>query len=211
MMFVLTLTLADSGTYLPNVVELTNIDIPITNINLLLHHSMSTIQCQSECASTPGCVAYTIECGDGPNCGPSTTHRYCGGESVLGANNIVPNSQSVTLVKLNGAYSPIVGVDFSGNNITSLYATMQDCISACDNNPACGMFTIAVSSYPINGDAVNVCNLKTNTNIDWVFNDGYQSYVMPKTTTSGIHSMFTCVPCPAGEFNFNTGYVGNFV
>ena len=73
------------------------------------------------------------------------------------------------------------------------------------------MFTIAVNSYPINGSSVNVCYLKTNTSIDWEFHDGYQSYVLPKTTISGIHSMFTCVPCAAGEYIYNTGYVGNFV
>ena len=176
---------------------MTNIDIPTNNI--FLHSSVTPLQCQSSCASTPGCVAYTIECSDGLNCGLSTKYPYCGGKTVLGASNIRQNSQRVTLVKLNGAYSPIVGVDFSGNNITSLSGTIQDCFSACDSNPACGMFTIAVGSYPIKASAVNLCYLKTNSNIDWLFNDGNQAYVLPKTTTSGSHSMFTCIPCPAGE------------
>ena len=197
---------ADSGTYLPDVMELTYIDIATTKKGVF-NSSVTLLQCQSDCASTPGCVAYAIKCSDGPNCGGSTIYSDCGGKPHLGASSIVPNNQSVTLVKLNGSYAPIVGVDFSGNDITSFNGAIQDCFSACDSTPSCGMITIIANSYPINGSSVSLCYLKTNTNIDWKFNDGYQSYVIPKTTTSGIHSMFTCIPCPAGETFYNTGTV----
>ena len=190
---------AYTGSYLPDVVAMPYIDFDVPNIAIYNNYTLD--QCQATCASTPGCVGFVINCSDGYQCGGSATY-LCALKSALGASNIVPKYYRVTLVKLNGQYAPIVGVDFPNNDITSINGTIQDCISACDNNPACGMFFAVVGYYyiyPISANSVNQCYLKTNTNIDWKFNDGNQSYVMPKTTISGIHSMFTCIPCAAGE------------
>ena len=190
------ITDSDSGTSLPDVVELTYIDISIPNLAVYSGYTLS--QCQSACSSTVGCEAFTINCAAGSQCGGASTYQ-CYLKSALGTSNIYASSPAVTLVDLNGQYAPIVGVDFHGNDITSLYGTTQDCIAACDSTMNCGMFTILVGSYPITATTTYPCYLKTNTSIDWSFNDGYQSYVMPTTTISGINSMFACVPCAAGE------------
>ena len=105
----------------------------------------------------------------------------------------------MALVKLNDEYVPIVGVDFYGNDIRGFSSTFQDCVSACDNTTECGVIAMIVNPFPITANSEVLCYLKPNTNIDWSFNDGNQSYVMPKTTVSGIHSMFACVPCVSGE------------
>ena len=176
-------------------VELTYIDINVPNLAVYNGYTLS--QCESACASTVGCVAFVVDCSAGSQCGGSTPYQ-CYLKSALGTSNIRATNVEVSLIRLSGRYVPLVGIDFYGDDIGSFVNTMQDCISACDSTPGCGMFS-SLFSYPLIGSSANLCYLKTNTNIDWKFNDGNQSYVIPRTTTSGMHSMFVCVPCPAGE------------
>lgn len=194
------------GTYLPGTVQLTNIDVyPASDAN---NPSIASLQqCQSTCASTPACVAFNIQCKDNVLCGgPQSAATYkCSLKTSLSAGSITVNGAVtafiLTQIPEGPYFAPISGVDFPGNNLLPLgmLGTYDQCAAACLSTTNCGMFTIS-SNLSITSSSNQTCWLKTITNTGWGYYNGYQSYVLPKSTISGIALMDRCAPCPAGTF-----------
>ena len=187
-------------------VQLTNIDIYPTS-DPSYTSSTSLKQCQSLCSSTSLCVAFNIQCNDNVLCGgPQSAASYkCSLKRFLssGSTSVNPAVTAYVLTQIpEGPYfAPISGVDFPGNNLLPLgmYGTYDQCAAACLSNVNCGMFTIN-SNSSVTSSSNQTCWLKTISNTGWSYYNGYQSYVLPKSTISGIALMGRCTPCPLGTF-----------
>ena len=197
------------GTYLPSVVQLANILIdPIYNLSAIQGYTVE--QCLSYCATTVGCIGFSIQCSDGVLCyGSESISNYtCYLKSYLGTASMVANYTAVAYVLIHFSedpiFVPIGGVDFAGNDFTpnGIRGTYDQCAEACLSLSGCGMIIIHIVST-LTGFSSETCYLKSVANIGWDFNDVFQSYVLPKTTVSGIALMNQCYPCTAGQSSFS--------
>ena len=187
------------GTYLPGVVQLEYVDINWGN-NLGSCGSGTLSQCESQCASTSGCVGFAISC-EGVGCGgPSPVYSCCYKQN-LGTSNIQANS-GIVAIFINSNYqnqqTPFIGWDFAGNDIEAFTGTYDECIQECLDTPNCGI--VEFFDYgSLTSTSTQVCNFKTISNINWRFQDGWQSYILPQTSTGGTNLDTHCLPCPQGS------------
>ena len=193
------------ATYLPDFVQLSNVDIAISNLALFSNYTLG--QCKAACANTTGCAAFAISCSDGDLCGVQRNgvdpSYQCALKGALGATDIHLYPTLTELIFTSGHMALIGGFDFFGNDLFQLTTTVGTCIKTCLQTTGCGVLMFDRTNQ-ITGTSVQMCWLKTITNFGWTFNDGWQSYALPKTTVSGSSLMTQCFPqvyvCPPGEY-----------
>ena len=184
-----------TGYYLPGFVQLTNVDIAISHLALFSNYTLD--QCKTACANTTNCAAFSISCSDGDLCGVKRNGvdptYQCALKGALGASSIVVNTNAVVLVNLNGQFVLATGYDFYGNDIFQISDTILNCLKTCLNTPGCAVI-LYTGWATITSSSIYTCYLKTINNIDWTFGDGWQTYLIPKTVSSGSSLMTHCFP-----------------
>ena len=151
---------------------------------------LSLAQCRSSCESSSGCYGFCYHSSDGACCLKNS----------LGTSNIVSALDSLSVVVNpydQNRQDPIEGWDFNGNDLLSTSGTYDECIQLCLALAGCGMVKYS-GLGSLTNTTVQPCWLKSITSIDWKFNDGFQSYLLPKSSLAGTYPMYHCLPCPAG-------------
>ena len=157
-------------------------------------------QCEQECLAHQGCLAFSIKCGAGVEC-DSLTYYDCSLKNSLSTGTVIENSNFLSVL-INPFYqnqqTPFIGWEFKGNDITGITGTYDECIQACLDTPNCGMVEVQELGSLTNSSTQN-CILETITNLGWGFQDGWQSYILPQTSTGGTNLDTHCLPCPQGS------------
>ena len=186
------------GTYLPDVVQLVNIDMELDN-TLGQYNSMTISQCSELCSLTPNCAGFSIQCSGGVSCGSDPTQTFaCSLKGKMGTSTINYNLNYLPVVLYQSQQIPIPGIDFYGNDILVASGTYDQCIQQCLNTAGCGMVEFT-GLGSLTSTSVQPCNLKTVTNLGWGVNTGWQSFILPRSTFNGGYSSYQCLPCPEGR------------
>lgn len=117
--------------------------------------------------------------------------------------NGTQRSNDTLSVLLNPYYqnqsTPFIGWDFVGNDLIAngMVGTYDECIQRCLDTANCAMVTLR-GLASLTNTSTQTCYLKTITNLGWGFRDGWQSYVLPQTSSAGANLDTHCLPCPKG-------------
>ena len=190
------------GTYLPDIVQLTGVNINVTNIAFFEGYTLN--QCEDACRNTANCSAFSINCSDGDLCGVQRNNvdpaYECALKNAIGTSNLYASNGASTLVYIDGSFVLLIDFDFVGNDLFSMSDTVTNCVTKCLQTVNCSVITFN-TQLDITTSSIQTCWLKRIGNIDWIFNGAWQSYLMPKTTVSGSTSMTQCFPalCSPGK------------
>ena len=161
------------------------------------YNSVTWSQCSALCAAKADCAGFSIQCSGGVSCGSDPTQTFaCSLKGGIGTST--PSPDSLPVVLYQSQQIPIPGIDFTGNDILVASGTYDQCIQQCLNTADCGMVEFSLLGS-LTSTSVQQCILKTVTNLNWGFNTGWQSYILPRSTFNGGYWMWHCLPCPQGR------------
>ena len=160
-------------------------------------NQQSLNNCRDRCGGTPGCLGFSFNGNSGGCCLKDS----------LGGSYVFDNDAVSLVVNPNNPshLHPIVGVVFPGNNLVAKDGwTYDQCIQLCLQTSGCGM-VLFLRLSSLTESSTQPCVLKSVNQLNWKFQDGWSTYLLPKTalggavwTRSGANSMIHCLPCPEG-------------